>query len=290
MKLQCADKTLDLSTPQVMGILNITPDSFSDGGQFFDTNKTASISKTDSPVDLEKVLQQAESMVQAGASILDIGGESTRPGAAKVSSQQEMDRVLPVLEKIKHLPAVVSIDTSNPVLMSEAIKLGAGIINDVRALQKEGALETVANSNVAICLMHMQGDPQTMQNKPEYQKNIIEQISDFFDARIQACEQAGIRKQQLILDPGFGFGKTLEHNVELLKSFNEFEKFNLPLLAGISRKSMLGLLTEKPVTQRVAASVTAAVLAISNGAHIVRVHDVDETVDAVKVCNAVMHT
>ncbi|MEZ5536796.1 MAG: dihydropteroate synthase [Thiolinea sp.] len=257
----------------VMGILNVTPDSFSDGGQF---------------IGREQALRHADEMVQDGVAIIDIGGESTRPGAQDVSEQQELERVIPVLELIKkRFDIPVSVDTSKAVVMSEAISAGADMINDVRALQEEGALQACADSDVEICLMHMLGQPRTMQQNPFY-NNLVEDIAGFFGERLTACEQSGISGDRIWLDPGFGFGKTLEHNVSLLRQLDELNRFGLPLLVGISRKTMIGkLLDDRPVDGRLQGSVAAAVIAAMNGAKMLRVHDVKATVDALKIVQAV---
>jgi len=261
-----------LTNVQVMGILNVTPDSFSDGGQF---------------LDVEEALKQVELMIENGVDIIDIGGESTRPGAVDVSEKDEIARVIPLLKNIKaRFDIAVSIDTSKPGVMSEAILHGANMINDVRALQNKACLEVVAQSDILVCLMHMQGMPRTMQENPHY-KNIIGDIVAFFEQRIQCCEQKGIKKSRLILDPGFGFGKTLKHNYRMLSNFSQFKELNLPLLAGVSRKSMLGDLLNRDVKQRLSGSLTAAIVAVQQGASIIRVHDVPETVDAIKVLKAV---
>lgn len=226
-------------------------------------------------------------MIYDGASIIDIGGESTRPGAVDVSLADELARVIPVLKAIvQRFDVIVSIDTSKAEVMTEAIEHGAGIINDVRALQNKGCLEAVANSHVAICLMHMQGMPRSMQNAPQY-KDLINDIKAFFEQRIAACAKAGITGQRLIIDPGFGFGKSLEQNYRLLAQLDRFHCFGYPILAGLSRKSMLGNLLNRPVDERLAGSLTAAIIARQKGAQIIRVHDVKETVDALKVLNAV---
>jgi len=271
-QLNCPNSTLDLSTPQVMGILNVTPDSFSDGGKF---------------AHFEHALAQVERMIADGATIIDIGGESTRPGALVVSDEDELARVIPILKAIKQrFNVFVSIDTSKASVMNAAIAAGADIINDVRALQNEGCLTAIAQSNVPVCLMHMQGLPQTMQDSPSYD-NIINEIKAFFHQRIEACVDAGIARERIILDPGFGFGKTLEQNFHLLANLSLFRQFGLPLLAGLSRKSMLGNLLERDVEQRLAGSISAAILAAEQGTHIIRVHDVQATVDALKVLKAV---
>ena len=271
-QLNCPNSILDLSTPQVMGILNVTPDSFSDGGKF---------------AHFEHALVQVERMIADGATIIDIGGESTRPGAVVVSDEDELARVIPVLKAIKQrFNVFVSIDTSKASVMKAAIAAGADIINDVRALQNEGCLAAVAQSNIPVCLMHMQGLPQTMQDSPCYE-NIINEIEAFFHQRIEACVDAGIARERIILDPGFGFGKTLEQNFHLLANLSLFRQFDLPLLAGLSRKSMLGNLLGRDVEQRLAGSISAAIIAAQQGAHIIRVHDVQATVDALKVLKAV---
>ncbi|GAA3931381.1 dihydropteroate synthase [Litoribacillus peritrichatus] len=271
--MQFGSIQLDLDRVHVMGVLNVTPDSFSDGGRF---------------ATLDNALMQAESMFQSGATFIDVGGESTRPGAKEVSLQEEMDRVLPVVEALSETQEVViSVDSSSPQLLHEASKIGMGLINDVRALQREGALEVASETQLPICLMHMQGSPQCMQENPNY-KNAIDDISTFFEERIQACIGAGISKDKLILDPGFGFGKTLTHNLMLLKQLTVFERFDLPLLVGLSRKSMLGQITGKEVAERLAASLSSSVIAAMNGARIIRVHDVEETVDALKVVQAML--
>ena len=269
--MQFGNKKLDLNHFQIMGILNVTPDSFSDGGSF-------------NNIDL--ALTQAETMINDGASIIDIGGESTRPGAKDVALQEELDRVIPVIEAInQRFDTVVSIDTSKSLVMTEAVKSGAGLINDVRALQNEGCIEAAANTDVAVCLMHMQGLPRTMQNSPKYD-DVVADVAQFFAQRITQCERAGIDKDRIILDPGYGFGKTLEQNYQLLAHQNELLELGLPLLAGISRKSMIGNLLERDVEQRLAGSLSAAVIAAVNGAKIIRVHDVKESVDALKVLSA----
>jgi dihydropteroate synthase len=270
--LPCGTHFLNIETPQVMGILNVTPDSFSDGGQF---------SRIDS------ALRQAEQMIADGATIIDIGGESTRPGAKEVSVKDELARVIPVLKAINaRFNIIVSIDTSKAAVMSEGITYGAGIINDVRALQNEGCLTVLAqNQGVGICLMHMQGLPRTMQHNPHY-VNLIDDITIFFQERILACTQAGINRSRLILDPGFGFGKSLEQNYSLLANMAKFQCLDLPILAGLSRKSMIGNLLNREINERLAGSLATAIIAAQQGARIIRVHDVKETVDALKVLQA----
>lgn len=264
---------MDLSRPQVMGILNITPDSFSDGGLYQQR---------------DAALRQAEAMVGQGASILDIGGESTRPGAAAVSGQEELDRVIPVIEAIKsHIDIPLSIDTSKPAVMRAAVQVGAGLINDVNALRAEGALQAAIDLAVPVCLMHMQGKPRTMQQDPQY-VDVVADVHDFLLQRTRALLDAGFAREKIVLDPGFGFGKTLAHNLALLRGLPVLAKTGYPLLIGISRKSMLGAITGRQVDQRMPASIAAVVLALQGGASILRVHDVAETVDALKVWRAVM--
>ncbi|MDN3485307.1 dihydropteroate synthase [Pseudoalteromonas sp. APC 3224] len=265
-------RALDLSETIIMGIVNVTPDSFSDGGQFF--NITAA-------------LKHAMQLLDDGATILDIGGESTRPGAPDVTLEDELQRVIPIIKAIREQSdCVISIDTSKSEVMRQAIEAGADIVNDVRALQEPGALEVVAQyPDVVVCLMHMQGQPRSMQNDPHY-NDLASEINDFFNQRIAACETAGIRQSQLILDPGFGFGKTLKHNYQILSQFNDFAQFGLPLLAGLSRKSMIGNLLNRDTENRLAGSLAGALIAAQNGAHIIRVHDVKETADVLGVYQA----
>ena len=254
-----------------MGILNITPDSFSDGGLWMDR---------------DRALRHAVEMAKAGADIIDIGGESTRPGSKAVKVQQELDRVIPLIEFIvagSGLP--VSIDTSKPEVMKAAVKAGAGMINDVFALREEGALETAATLNVPVCLMHMQGRPGDMQHAPEF-TDVVGEVSNFLLARADCCKLAGIPEQNIIIDPGFGFGKTLQHNIDLFKAIPDFVATGYPVLVGVSRKSMLGQLSDKAVDKRLPASLSAAVLAAQAGAAIIRVHEVDETVDVLKIASA----
>ncbi|PCI42250.1 MAG: dihydropteroate synthase [Moraxellaceae bacterium] len=270
--LQCGARVLDLSMPQVMGILNVTPDSFSDGGLFLSA---------------ESALRAADKMVFEGAALVDIGGESTRPGAKPVSPQQELDRVLPVVERIRdNLDVIISVDTSSPLLMRESSKLGAGFINDVRALAVDDALSAACFSGLPVGLMHMQGSPTTMQGKPQYD-DVIEEVYAFLAERVANCLAAGISANQIVVDPGFGFGKSLDHNLKLLQGLSRFKQLNCPILIGLSRKSMVGELLGKPVDERLFGSVAAALIAVERGADIVRVHDVGPTVDALKVCQAV---
>ncbi|MFK5895097.1 MAG: dihydropteroate synthase [Pseudomonadota bacterium] len=270
--IDCFGRQLDLSRPQVMGILNVTPDSFSDGGNF-NTH--------------DKALSHARDMFNQGASIIDVGGESTRPGSENISLQQELDRVIPVIEKInQQLDVIISIDTSKAQVMQEAKSAGAGFINDVTALQGEGSLQMAAKLGLPICLMHMQGSPDSMQNSPGY-NNVIGDVLHFFNNRIEACIQSSIRKDQLIIDPGFGFGKTLQHNLQLLNCLSEFKTIDLPILIGLSRKSLLQHITGRVVEDRLAGSLSLAVIAALNGGTIFRVHDVKETVDALNVVQAI---
>ncbi|MFD2179868.1 dihydropteroate synthase [Veronia pacifica] len=268
MLLKSRNKTLDLSRTQVMGILNVTPDSFSDGGQ----HNT-----------VDRALRHADAMLSAGATILDIGGESTRPGAPDVALDEEINRVVPVVEAIRrNFDCWISIDTSKAVVMSEATAAGGDIINDVRALQEPGAIEAAAQADVPVCLMHMQGQPRTMQSNPIY-GDMIADIKGFFETRIAACEQAGISRDRVILDPGFGFGKTLTHNYQLLDKLESFHDFGLPVLAGMSRKSMIFKLLDKTPQDVLAGSLACATIAALKGAQIIRVHDVEETCDVVKI-------
>lgn len=265
---------LDLSRCNIMGILNVTPDSFSDGGSYNN---------------LDKALFHAEAMVNQGADLIDVGGESTRPGAVPVSLQEELDRVVPVVEAIhRNLDTIISVDTSTPEVITQSAAVGAGLINDVRALQREGALEAVAATDLAICLMHMQGQPESMQQAPSYD-DVVSDIHQFLSQRIEACSVLGIAKERLVLDPGFGFGKALEHNYQLLNQLESFHQLGLPLLVGMSRKTMVGkVLNERPAEQRLFGSLAAAVIAAMKGAAIVRVHDVAETYDALKVVEATL--
>lgn len=271
LELNFASQHLTLDRTRVMGVLNVTPDSFSDGGLW---------------VDRDRALRHALEMAQAGADIIDIGGESTRPGSPAVNLQQELDRVIPLIEFIVAGTGVpVSIDTSKPEVMKAAIRAGAGMINDVFALRREGALETAVTLDVPVCLMHIQGRPGDMQLDPHY-TDVVAEVSEFLLARAEDCELAGISKQNIIIDPGFGFGKNLQHNIDLFRAIPAFVATGYPVLVGLSRKAMLGQLSDKAVDQRLAASLSAAVLAAQAGAAIIRVHDVDETVDALKIASA----
>ncbi len=271
--IDCAGKQLDLSQPRVMGILNITPDSFSDGGDFLS-------------VDL--AVEQAYRMVEEGAAIIDVGGESTRPGAPTVSETEELDRVMPVIEGIaRDLSVPISVDTSKPNIMRSAVAAGAGLVNDVMALQAPGAVAAVADLNVPVCLMHMQGEPRTMQKSPRY-SDVVSEVKAFLAQRIDCCISAGISHSRLLVDPGFGFGKTLEHNLALLRDLQKIAELNLPLLVGLSRKSMIGALLDEPVNNRMYGSLAAAVLAAERGARIIRTHDVKPTVDALALSAALL--
>ena len=270
--LDCAGKVLDLRYPQVMGILNITPDSFSDGGQFMSPGSA---------------VQRANEMVRQGAAIIDIGGESTRPGAPQVSIEEELARVIPVIEALRNdLTVPISIDTSKPEVMREAVRAGAGMINDVRALREKGALQTAVELDVPVCLMHMQGEPRTMQHSPHY-GDVVAEVKSFLKDRIRTCIESGISRDRLLIDPGFGFGKSLEHNLRLLQGLNEFRDLNIPLLAGFSRKSMIGQILDVPVQERLYGSIALATLALWQGANLVRVHDVRATRDAISIINAI---
>ncbi|TMP33665.1 dihydropteroate synthase [Pseudoalteromonas rubra] len=268
-------RRLDLTMPRIMGIVNVTPDSFSDGGKY---------SQSDSAVN------HGLTLLEQGADILDIGGESTRPGAPDVSLEEELDRVIPVIEGLRtQSDCAISIDTSKAEVMAAAIDAGADIINDVRALQAPGALEIAARyDNVAVCLMHMQGQPRTMQIDPTYQ-DLFTDIRDFFESRIASCVDAGVARDRLIIDPGFGFGKTLEHNFSLLGQLSYFAELELPVLAGLSRKSMFGKLLNRDTDERLAASLSGALLCAQQGAQIIRVHDVKETNDVLRVWRAATH-
>ena len=266
--------------PRVMGILNVTPDSFSDGGIFSSATSSAF------HVALDKVLVAAESMVDAGVDILDVGGESTRPGAPAVATAEEIDRVVPVVEAIaRRFDVLISVDTSSAEVMSAVADAGAGMINDIRALQRPGAVEAVAQTGLAVCLMHMQGEPSTMQQKPQY-SDVVAEVTEFLQQRRAVCNSAGIADARLCFDPGFGFGKTVQHNYRLLAALPALTELGLPVLAGLSRKSMIGAVTGRAVPGRLAGSIAGAVLAAQAGAHILRVHDVAETIDALKVLAA----
>jgi len=272
MQLVLGQQRLDLSQPRVMGVLNRTPDSFSDGGRF---------------TGLDAALAQVERMLHEGADIVDVGGESTRPGAAEVGIQEELERVVPLIERIHQtFGAPISVDTSKPEVMRSAVTAGATMINDVYALRRPGALEAAAASGAALCLMHMQGEPRTMQKDPHY-GDVTQEVRGFLEDRARAAQAAGVPRERIVLDPGFGFGKNLEHNLTLLRRLPEIAALGYPLLVGLSRKSMIGtLLGGKPVEERMQGSVAAAVIAVQNGASIVRVHDVASTVEALKIASA----
>ncbi len=269
--LRCAGRQLDLDSPRVMGVINMTPDSFSDGGRY---------------AGVDSALAEAHRMLEAGAAIIDIGGESTRPGASPVRTEEELRRVVPLVREVARLPIVVSVDTSNPEVMQAAIDAGAGMINDVRALTVPGALRVVARSDAALCLMHMQGEPASMQQGPAYD-DVVTEVVAFLRQRVDDCRSSGIGPERLVVDPGFGFGKSIEHNLELLRRIADVVAIGLPVLVGLSRKSMLARLTGRAPDARVAGSVALALLAVQAGARIVRVHDVPETVDALKIWAAV---
>ena len=274
--LECAGRRLDLSRPVVMGIINVTPDSFSDGATLY----------RGSNLDIERAMTRAREMVASGAAILDIGGESTRPGASPVSVNEEMDRVLPLVARIAaELETVISVDTSTPVLMREAANAGAGLLNDVRALTREGALEAAAAANLPICLMHMQGEPGNMQVAPHYD-DVVEDVCEYLQSRIACCERQGIARNRLLLDPGFGFGKSVTHNLKLLRELPRLAAIGLPLVVSLSRKSLIGKLLGREVGQRLPASLALAVLAAQRGAAVIRTHDVAATVDAVSMLMA----
>lgn len=263
---------MSLGNVKIMGVLNVTPDSFSDGGKF---------------QCVDDARHQIESMLANDVDYIDVGGESTRPGAAAVSAQQELDRVIPVVELIRSMSDVaISVDTSTPEVMLQAAKSGANMINDVRALTRPGALDAAVQTGLDVCLMHMQGQPADMQDSPQY-SDVVKEVSDYLVGRAGKCINAGIQKEKIWLDPGFGFGKTLEHNLQLLKELRRFHESGFPLLVGMSRKSMIGAITGRAVNDRLAGSLAVAMLAIQNGAQIIRVHDVAETRDVVRVLQAV---
>jgi len=271
-RLPCGNRVLDLARAHVMGILNVTPDSFSDGGRF-------------SQLDL--ALQHAEAMVAAGATLIDVGGESTRPGARAVSPLEELERVAPVVERIhRELDVIISVDTSTPAVMRETARLGAGLINDVRSLRREGALDAAAATGLPVCLMHMLGEPGDMQDNPHYQ-DVTREVAEFLADRMAQCASVGIGPERIVLDPGFGFAKTLQHNLSLFKHMDALHALGRPLLVGVSRKSMIGQALNRPVGERLHGSLALAALAVAKGAKIIRVHDVAETVDVVRMIAAV---
>lgn len=271
-RLPCGNRVLDLSRTHVMGILNITPDSFSDGGRF--TQRDAA-------------LLHAEAMVAAGATLVDVGGESTRPGARVVTALEELERVAPIVEAIsRELDVIISVDTSTPAVIRETARLGAGLINDVRSLSRDGALDAAAATGLPVCLMHMRGEPGDMQHNPQYDDVTVE-VTHYLEQRMAACASVGIGAEKIILDPGFGFAKTLAHNLSLFKHMQDLYRLGRPLLVGVSRKSMIGLALERPVGERLYGSLALAALAMTRGASILRVHDVAETVDVVRMIAAV---
>lgn len=271
-RLPCGNRVLDLAHTHVMGILNVTPDSFSDGGRF---------------APLDAALRHAEAMVLAGATLIDVGGESTRPGAPVVSPQAELDRVAPVVERIaRELDVIISVDTSAPMVMTEVARLGAGLINDVRSLRREGALQAAAATGLPVCLMHMLGEPGDMQDNPHYE-DLVGEVSGFLADSMARCASAGIGPERIVLDPGFGFAKTLQHNLSLFKHMEALHALGRPLLVGVSRKSMVGQTLNRPVAERLYGSLALAALAMTKGARILRVHDVAETVDVVRMIAAV---
>ncbi len=273
MPLQLGKYSLDLSRPRIMGVLNTTPDSFSDGGSYYKSGRLA----------LDLALERGAQMLSEGADIIDVGGESTRPGASPVSEQEELDRVVPVVEAlVRELDAPVSVDTSSPAVISASAAAGAALINDVRALQRQGVLKAASATGLPVCLMHMQGEPETMQQRPAYRDPVVE-VREFLQLRAQACLEAGIDRQQILLDPGFGFGKTLEHNLELLRRLPELLDLGYPLLVGLSRKSMMAKLLGREVSERLPGSLALAMAAAQRGAAIIRVHDVAATLDVLKV-------
>ena len=271
-RLPCGNRVLDLARVHVMGILNVTPDSFSDGGRFSQ---------------LDAALRHAESMVVAGATLIDVGGESTRPGARVVSPLEELERVAPIVERIaRELDVIISVDTSTPAVIRETARLGAGFINDVRSLQRDGALDAAAATGLPVCLMHMLGEPGNMQDSPHYD-DLVGEVSGFLSERINQCIAAGISAEKIILDPGFGFAKSLQHNLSLFKHMESLHALGRPLLVGVSRKSMIGLALSRPVGERLYGGLALAALAVTKGARILRVHDVAETVDVVRMIAAV---
>lgn len=270
-RIDCAGRPLDLRHPCIMGILNVTPDSFSDGGDF---------------LGYEDALQRARQMVSEGADVIDVGGESTRPGAAVVPEQQELDRVIPLIEALSAEVSVpISIDTTKAQVMREAVSAGAGLINDVNALRSDGALSAAADLAVPVCLMHMQGSPSQMQKKPSYD-NVLAEVKRFLLARVATCESVGVSRERLIIDPGFGFGKALEHNIALFAGLKQFVALDLPVMIGVSRKTMIGELLNAPIDERLSGGLALATLAAQQGASVIRTHDVKATADVLKICRA----
>jgi dihydropteroate synthase len=272
LQLRCGSTLLDLTRPKVMGVLNVTPDSFSDGGRY---------------LRLGPALEHAQAMIEGGAAIIDVGGESTRPGAAAVSVEEELRRVIPVIEHLARAGrAIICVDTSRPEVMRAAAAAGATLINDVRGLRHPGALAAAAGSGCAVCVMHMQGEPQTMQHRPRYE-DVVAEVKQYLQGRVAACEDAGIGRDRIVIDPGFGFGKTVAHNLALVRQLPDFVSLRLPVLMGMSRKSTIAAITGRPGDDYLAGSVALAVAAVLRGAHIIRAHDVAQTVDALKVAHAV---
>ena len=277
--ISCGARTLDLSRPRIMGVLNVTPDSFSDGGQLY----------RDGRVDTDALLKRAEQMLGEGADILDVGGESTRPGATVVSEAEELDRVATAVEALdQHYDTIISVDTSTPSVMSESAKCGAGLLNDVRGFQRPQALQTAADSGLALCVMHMQGEPDTMQTAPTY-SDVVQDIAEFLSQRLAHLGAVGIDLDRVVIDPGFGFGKTAEQNFELLARLEVLSNLGQPVLVGLSRKSMISSVLDRPPEQRMVASVALALMAVERGARIVRAHDVGATLDALSMWQTTRH-
>jgi dihydropteroate synthase len=272
LQLRCGSTLLDVTLPKVMGVLNVTPDSFSDGGRY---------------LRFGHAVDHAQAMIEAGAAIIDVGGESTRPGAEAVSVEEQLRRVIPVVEHLARLGrAVIAVDTSSPEVMLAAAAAGATLINDVRGLQRPGALAAAAGSGCAVCVMHMQGEPLTMQHRPQY-ADVVAEVKHYLQGRVVACEAAGISRDRIVIDPGFGFGKTVAHNLALVRQLPDFVALRLPVLMGMSRKSTIAAITGRPGENYLAGSVALAVAAVLRGAHIIRAHDVAETVDALRIAQAV---
>lgn len=278
--IACGARRLDLSRPRIMGVLNVTPDSFSDGGQLY----------RDGRVDTDVLLARAEQMLAEGADILDVGGESTRPGAAAVSEAEELDRVVTAVEAIaQHCDTIISVDSSTPSVMTESARCGAGLLNDVRGFRRPQALQAAADSGLALCVMHMQGEPGTMQTAPAY-SDVVQDISEFLSLRLADMGAVGIDLDRVVIDPGFGFGKTAEQNFELLARLEALCNQRQPVLVGLSRKSMISSVLDRPPEQRMVASVALALMAVERGARIVRVHDVAATFDALSMWQTIRHT
>jgi dihydropteroate synthase len=275
--LFCRDKRLSLEIPRVMGVLNVTPDSFSDGGRYLRSGR----------IDASVAVAAAQQMIDDGASIIDVGGESTRPGSSPVDPQEELRRVIPIVERLCGMATIVSVDTSKAVVARAALEAGAHVINDVCALEDPDLLAVVAGSDAGVCLMHKRGEPRTMQDAPYY-ADVVAEVSDYLRSRVAKCEAVGIARQRIAIDPGFGFGKSFEHNLMLLRRLDELAAIGCPVLVGLSRKGMIGTITGRPLDARVAGSVAAAVVAAQRGARIVRAHDVAATVDALKVATRIM--